>query len=286
MPGSITHQLIAEEVLARLPELDVDKPMFFFGAQGGDVCFFCGWHEGVRGNLGKALHRENIYRQFRSLGQVAAKDRSARSYALGYVTHYVADVVFHPFVYAMVQRETERGVRDNVHFLVEGDLDVYFLAQKRGMTEGKYLLPYTRKELAEESLFAACSALAAAVGKKLTRTALRRGVSRYFLYLRHTADVEGKKQRFFAGAEKLLHLPHRVSAIYKRSVKDATFLNEEKDAWTNPASSGFVSTESAAELFSRAVDEGETLCRLFLAHVETGEELPERLFEKNFLTGV
>lgn len=103
MPTSLTHQLLAEEVYASLPNARCEEiaslAHYYLGAQGADICFFCPPFSKKR-NLGHVLHGRSSLLFFRLLRRSAKTDPLVRSYAYGYITHYAADTVFHPFVRA------------------------------------------------------------------------------------------------------------------------------------------------------------------------------------------
>ena len=86
MPSTHTHALIAEEVLAALPEnvraQIVSEKEYFAGAQGADVYFFLRFCADTEKNVGKSLHRRGIYKSFSALLDAAREgDAAVRSYA-------------------------------------------------------------------------------------------------------------------------------------------------------------------------------------------------------------
>ena len=94
MPAFFTHETVCEKVLDRLPEKQAarisDRALFYLGAQGGDPLFL---YRDKNKRLGVVLHREKIYEFFAALLRA-----DCDSFALGYLTHYAADTVFHPYV--------------------------------------------------------------------------------------------------------------------------------------------------------------------------------------------
>ena len=107
MPAQYTHQILAERILGALPEnvreKITDQTAYFIGAQGGDVFYFLRVFDGKTENLGKYMHNEEISSFFNSLCARASEGGTALSYALGYVTHYAVDIVFHPYVYGQTE---------------------------------------------------------------------------------------------------------------------------------------------------------------------------------------
>ncbi len=284
MPSLFTHTLIAEDVLARLPEnvraAAKDLPAFLLGAQGGDVFFFCRAKDGggKRRNLGRSLHREDVYARFCALAE-AARRAGDFSYAAGYVCHYAADTIFHPYVYALCAQLSAENARVHWHTCIESDLDTLFLAAHGRPVQEQALSPRYG-----ELNFAALYPQAAPLCAGLSERAFRAAVRRFYLYARGIRDPRFARRKFFAGAEKVLHAPRLLSTLYRRAEPDPRFLNAEGKEWRAPAQPAFCSREGAAALYERAVREGADLVRAFYLHTQ-GAPLPEKTFNKNFLTG-
>ena len=284
MPSLFTHTLIAEDVLARLPEnvraAAKDLPAFLLGAQGGDVFFFCRAKDGggKRRNLGRSLHREDVYARFCALAE-AARRAGDFSYAAGSVCHSAADTVFHPYVYALCAQLSAENARVHWHTCIESDLDTLFLAAHRRPVQEQALSPRYG-----ELNFAALYPQAAPLCAGLSERAFRAAVHRFYLYARGIRDPRFARRKFFAGAEKVLHAPRLLSTLYRRAEPDPRFLNAEGKEWRAPAQPAFCSREGAAALYERAVREGADLVRALYLHTQ-GAPLPETAFNKNFLTG-
>ncbi len=140
MPTAITHQLLAEEVYGSLPapwRAEVfSLPHFYFGAQGCDICFAYKVLSTASGNFGRFLHANFPLLFFRILSEEAAKSREVRSYALGYLTHYAADTVFHPYIYGLMEEESRY-----FHHAIEHAVDGALLQKLRGRGLLFYSLP-------------------------------------------------------------------------------------------------------------------------------------------------
>ncbi|MBQ7323752.1 MAG: zinc dependent phospholipase C family protein [Clostridia bacterium] len=105
MPASFTHFSIADVVFQNASpslqeKMQADLPLYYFGAQGADFCFFYRTLPNVQPNLGSHLHREGSFSAFLTLHSLSKRNPAILAYALGYITHYVADTTFHPFIYA------------------------------------------------------------------------------------------------------------------------------------------------------------------------------------------
>ena len=124
MPTAVTHQILAEEVYRRLPvrlrRQISSLPRYFLGAQGPDPWFLCG-ASGAEENFGRTLHTRATLLFFRILRAESAGDGGMFSYAAGYITHYAADVVFHAYVYGMMEKSGREG--KYLHHAIEHALD-------------------------------------------------------------------------------------------------------------------------------------------------------------------
>ena len=82
MPSLYTHQILAEKVMELLPERTrryvTREGEYFLGAQGGDVFYLYKMREGQK-NLGKYLHRKNVYMVFCNFLEAARSGGLPRS---------------------------------------------------------------------------------------------------------------------------------------------------------------------------------------------------------------
>ena len=209
------------------------------------------------------------------------------SYVAGYIAHYAADTVFHPFVYGMQEKliaaakAGEKGLaRVSLHSYVESDLDTYFVRAKKGLAVSDYVLPSCAA-----SLQALHPVVCAASGVPFGRRAFRRSFRRFSRYVRTFRDRTYRKRGALYAIEKVFFLPHLASAQCRRKEEDARCVNAEHALWRNPSVPQFCSREGAEELFARAVSEGVRLIGVFFAALQSGAPLPEADFNKHFLTG-
>lgn len=262
MPASYTHHLVAAEALSTLSSavnnvISSHLPLYFFGAQGADFCFFYRFLNPKSKNLGSYLHRQGGYTAFCTLKNFSARDLGLFAYTLGFITHYAADVTFHPYVYA------QSGKSPLKHARVEGALDMHF---KRNNASPKYASLFHHKLTKEEEidLFVTYSAIALKCGfPALQKAAFLRAISLFNAY------------------------PPITSAIFP-SENSPTFqaaINAENQPWKAPTT-GAIYRDNADALFQKAVDFSKTLF-VELLHCIKGQTMPSKeLFGKNYLTGI
>ena len=294
MPSSYTHQLIAEKTAELLPENIKNRvtflPEYYLGAQGGDVFYFYNIAGGTK-NIGKYFHRRNIYGVFSSVLRSAAEgDGRALSYIAGYITHYAADTVFHPYVYWRAREEKIKTGRkkDNFHALIESDFDSYFVQKYKRLGVNEYVWPVRYADLDCKAVFPMLAA-AVACGQEerpLKEHAFCRAVKRFIRFQNFFSDRSFRRGRALHGTEKFLHLPHFFSGLYRRQNFNAAFLNEAREEWHYLAAPGLTSHESADELFEKSVKQAARLIGAFFIALDGGTALPEEDFCLQFLTGL
>ena len=155
MPALITHHLFGEESMCRLPQgiisTEDERCAFLIANQGPDPFFFHVRTPNLKScmSLGHRMHSERIPEQLAALrsGVEHLNQHDAgvgRAFVLGLLSHYVLDRNAHPFVYAQqwgVQEAdtTLAEAGDEVHAIIESDLDVLMLQRKRnGATVADY----------------------------------------------------------------------------------------------------------------------------------------------------
>lgn len=263
MPAYYTHYLVARETLLSLSasvqrQIRTTLPMYFFGAQGADFCFFYPSFRAKTPNLGSYLHRAGGYDAFSVLRLFAQKRPLIRTYALGFITHYAADSVFHPYVYARSGSSAWRHTRN------ESLIDAYFFDGEDSDPYAAYAKARPSSRQADE-LFYVYAAIAARCGlPPLFKTPFFRSISVFNAYLPVTSYL----------------------SKHKNAKKCSAIANEERLPWAYPADPSMIRTDDLSALFQRSVAMTTSLIDLFLRAIEKKEALPRSRFGKNFLTGV
>ena len=264
MPATYTHYLVAKNTLQRLPEtrrsrISLFLPLYFFGAQGADFCFFYHSFTPKTPNFGSYLHRKGGFDAFSVLRLFSMNSSLIKAYALGFITHYATDFTFHPYVYSV------SGKSPVTHNRLEYALDLYFKSNEKNNDEYAQYQKTALNETQKKELFYAYGAIAAKCGfPTLSYNSFLRAISLFNAY------------------------PPISSTLFKR--KDTAFLqvaaNEEKSPWTPPAEPNVIRKESAKELLELSVLKSVNLIDSFLFSVENKTPLPKKSFSKSFLTGL
>ena len=297
MPSLFVHQLLAEKILSAVPK-DVQeraclrKEAYFLGAQGGDPFYLYSEKDGdKKKNVGVLMHKHNISGQFSAWVDAARTgNATAYAYALGYVTHYAVDTVFHPYICyrtALAEREKDGRKRDNRHFRIESDIDCLFVEKYLNKTVNKYRYPNPRKGLCGAELAAAFEGVAkAAWGLQTHRKPLMRAVN---LFLRLQTFLQDRlfwRRKWVSGVETLLCLNRTPSCMIRRKHPDRSLENAERAAWHYPEAPEIIRHDDVWQLAEKAVERGEELATAFDNAVQNGTPLDANAFGLHFVSGL
>ncbi|WP_195983458.1 zinc dependent phospholipase C family protein [Clostridium sp. D33t1_170424_F3] len=137
MPAAITHYYHAKRALEEAkPKQEIPEDAFLWGAQGPDF-LFCHrgllWKKGDSlAEYGEKLHQEPPAHIFTCLQEYCKlhHDAAIAAYCMGFLCHYAADCICHPFIYCQAERllKIEPGQDLEIaHHQVESALDSIIL---------------------------------------------------------------------------------------------------------------------------------------------------------------
>ncbi|MDL2325401.1 zinc dependent phospholipase C family protein [Ruminococcaceae bacterium OttesenSCG-928-A16] len=125
MPECYTHSHIAAQALVRSGQVVASHPAFLAGANGpGPLYMYKIWRRNPHPNLpalANKMQHEKTGAFLNALVHLAITPVQ-QSYALGFLTHYVADCILHPYVAAMCQTGAPYSM-PNGHSWMESSLD-------------------------------------------------------------------------------------------------------------------------------------------------------------------
>lgn len=275
MPAVITHHIFGEDASRLLPDglLTGEEELlaFLLGNQGPDPLWArfrtLPWRASACHQLADAMHAYKTVESFLAAREATAHMREddkgiARAFSLGLAAHYLLDSFAHPLVYAqqieLVSASDELAGADNeVHALIESDIDSWMLWQKRHKTVLD--CPTSAALATTERINRIAGALLTQVGWKVYGIEVGtleygHAVSDYQLFYHlidppatHVPRVLGTVERLVRPHSRLMAQSHRVT----RSDECAS-ANLEHAAWRDP-NTGAVSTASIADLFHDAL---------------------------------
>ncbi|MBQ9413713.1 MAG: zinc dependent phospholipase C family protein [Clostridia bacterium] len=301
MPAMITHYLIARHVLHRADMPSVKRPdAFLIGAQGPDLLYFhrvYPWQPGIPSfQKGNAIHIMNPTRLIRILRHVLQYtpmcDRPiAESYILGFLCHYAADRVIHPFV---CNRQQDLRKRDPAyakfhnpyHYRVESALDVELLKAYTGRSIKGFslcsIMPPADHERDRVIADIWHSLLFLTLGKTISKKSLQYLTEDFRQTLYYMNDPNGIKRRLFVAGELLCRTALLSSLIRSNRPDGYDYINRGHHTWKRSDN-----TESTDDFFALC-QQAETLSAEIAAgflgdvdeqYITNGLDFSGRLFE-------
>lgn len=143
MPGFTTHYLFGVKSYNDLPNnylkhvISKYRWLYQIGLQGPDIFFYnipILRHRDYR-NVGSYMHEYHVNLFFRNclreISRITSRQQKeqAVSYFAGYLCHYIADSICHPYVYGRIQYETggKASQFHGLHAKLENDIDLLLL---------------------------------------------------------------------------------------------------------------------------------------------------------------
>ena len=164
MPSSIVHRYIGLDTLNKLDK----KPYDLINSRLGNYILYCQCTDvlyfyhimGFGGkriqNLGHQFHWHSVFKSFDYLLKLNKenKDPELFTFIAGFITHYKADSICHPYINYLSMDDNKIKMYDN-HFMVETYLDNYYLQKRENVDYRKYkmyklVFNYTKEDIIKE----------------------------------------------------------------------------------------------------------------------------------------
>ncbi len=277
MPAMITHYLLGRRMLplSGLPAIK-RQDAFLLGCQGPDLLYFYRaypWLIGKAGlPLGNDLHEvrpSELVDTLRDLlAQTVEDERDiVHSYILGFLCHYTADRLIHPFVtYWQDQLKMLRpyyATDDNpYHYYIESALDTLFLHRENGEIVTAFsltkVLPKKDRKLEIALARFYNRLLQRVLGVQITERKLRRlipDMRQSMFFMTDTTELKGKAIRFY---ERLRKKGAWYSSLLRtKEVMDLDYPNLDHRVWLKGDAS--VSRQDFYELCDEVVEQATRL---------------------------
>lgn len=231
MPQILSHQFFAEDLLLseKIKNLITKKSHYFLGAQGGDILFLYSPKTSRKSNLGLSLHNLKIEEVTHLIKEKKEKGEDV-SYLVGFLSHLILDESIHPYVYALEKiLKEENREKDNYHYLIGSDLDLYFLEKLKGKKKRDYSYPNYLGYLNYKKLKNDLNSLLTLVNGefKVKEKRLEIVIKLYFFINNKITYDQKRLRRSIYFVEEKLNLSHRLSYLIKRGKYNLSF--EEKN---------------------------------------------------------
>jgi len=303
MPAAYFHKTLAARAFKATGKASEHPNLLYWGAQGPDVLFYYGRMrkktprtQELR-QMAATLHQQNTNRFLMNLLCLAAKgDENQRLYALGFLSHYAADQVIHPYVYAY-SVDTRGRLRVTPHLMLEARLDTW-IWQREGNTGAPRQCEY---DVLESEL----SAVSAMVTQAFTKTFMPANHKEVLtqaevldsfhfarktcakLYCRSFFDVWKLSFLEFFTMKPLRILRH--APLPYRVTEDDAVLNVEGEEWFSPWETNRPRHESIPQLLVNATQlaiEYMSAAQRFWDGELTEDELAAVLGDHSYYSGL
>ena len=282
LPGFTTHYLFGVKAFNDLPNnylkhvISKYRWLYQLGLQGPDIFFYnvpILRHRDYR-NVGSYMHEYHVNDFFRNylneLAEITSKQQreQASAYFAGFICHYIADSICHPFVYGRIQYETDgKGSRfHGLHAELENDIDMLLLRKFKNKKPSEFNQAATICLNGQEIQFIShflSSCINATYYKISEKNSFQVSDGMVFRSIyairfggRLLSDPAGKKRDALKVFE-FFFLPHPIAS--KKVVTDAApvqvrrTLNMNHEVWTNPWNKGLASTASFPDLYRQTL---------------------------------
>lgn len=263
MPASYVHEMVARrawaDFSANTPETDLHLPALLAGAQGPDPFFFYhvlnrkkntplhGW--------ATRLHTEQTGVFLTRLCEAAGHaEATARSFALGFLSHYATDSTAHPFIYAH-SFDRAGAYSNNLHGDLEAAMDTWFFRAEGGRHTPRQMTGYAaltqeERERIEQPFR---QAILGTFGSAPTREEVLTSFRDCVRYPRLLYSAHGVKRRSLSLLARCAGLPGYIEAHTPPAhLHGQDFLNLARMGWTSPWAMETLRHESMEALLDRA----------------------------------
>lgn len=251
MPALITHYLHARKIFDITDSEKLSEKAFLLGAQGPDFLYY---HRAapviMRGrplrSLGVQMHGiepDKLFSKFAQYCTLHPKDKIARSYAAGFLCHFLLDADAHPYVYAkqaqIIEDEHVKHLQSCVHFRVEHALDAIMLNKIDKLNPANF--DYSTAVTDDERVLSGCAKITAYVINSLlsvlvTPQQLIQGYRDLLKVQQLSCDGSGIKHALVSSVERVALCPRTFSSFVrtKRTDDAEDYANFSHRLWRNP----------------------------------------------------
>ena len=286
MPAIITHHLFGEDASRRLPAnlsfSEEELLAFLLGNQGPDPFYFCFTATPAAiqtcHRFADIMHRSNIIDALLiakdAANHLPADDQAVgKAFVLGLVAHYLLDSEAHAFVMAQENGICDAGVgledaHDEVHALIESDLDTWMLWSTRQQTIAD--APAWADLARTERISRAAGAIFSQVAWQAFRIKLTPerydGCLRDYEMLYRAIDPAGNARgRMIVGAERLGKQYSRLDALshVAEPIEHCPAANLDCHPWVDPLT-GETKTISFPDVYYDSLDLWTDLAETFI----------------------
>ena len=282
MPGFTTHYIFGMKAYNDMPFTPLKHTiakyrwLYQLGLQGPDMFFYnipILRHRDYR-NVGSYMHEHKVNAFFecclRRIGTIRSRQQQeeAISYLAGFINHYIADSICHPYVYGRIGYPVDAptSMHHGMHAHLENELDAILLWKYKKKKPSEFNQTATICLNGQEIQFIS-HFLASCINEtyypityrnnfQVTPAMVRRSIWALRFGCLTLSDKNGKKKFGIAQVESIfVNHPVASAKMVTDSVTDyRSSCNLNHEAWGNPWDPTRVSTASFVDLFHETLD--------------------------------
>ena len=282
MPGFTTHYIFGMKAYNDMPFTPLKHTiakyrwLYQLGLQGPDMFFYnipILRHRDYR-NVGSYMHEHKVNAFFecclRRIGTIRSRQQQeeAISYLAGFMNHYIADSLCHPYVYGRIGYPVDAptSMHHGMHAHLENELDAILLWKYKKKKPSEFNQTATICLNGQEIQFIS-HFLASCINEtyypityrnnfQVTPAMVHRSIWALRFGCRTLSDKTGKKKFGIAQVESIfVNHPVASAKMVTDSVTDyRSSCNLNHEAWSNPWDPTRVSTASFVDLFHETLD--------------------------------
>ena len=282
MPGFTTHYIFGMKAYNDMPFTPLKHTiakyrwLYQLGLQGPDMFFYnipILRHRDYR-NVGSYMHEHKVSAFFecclRRIGTIRSRQQQeeAISYLAGFMNHYIADSICHPYVYGRIGYPVDAptSMHHGMHAHLENELDAILLWKYKKKKPSEFNQTATICLNGQEIQFIS-HFLASCINEtyypityrnnfQVTPAMVHRSIWALRFGCRTLSDKTGKKKFGIAQVESIfVNHPVASAKMVTDSVTDyRSSCNLNHEAWSNPWDPTRVSTASFVDLFHETLD--------------------------------
>ena len=282
MPGFTTHYIFGMKAYNDMPFTPLKHTiakyrwLYQLGLQGPDMFFYnipILRHRDYR-NVGSYMHEHKVNAFFecclRRIGTIRSRQQQeeAISYLAGFMNHYIADSICHPYVYGRIgyPLDAPTSMHHGMHAHLENELDAILLWKYKKKKPSEFNQTATICLNGQEIQFIS-HFLASCINEtyypityrnnfQVTPAMVHRSIWALRFGCRTLSDKTGKKKFGIAQVESIfVNHPVASAKMVTDSVTDyRSSCNLNHEAWGNPWDPTRVSTASFVDLFHETLD--------------------------------
>ena len=282
MPGFTTHYIFGMKAYNDMPFTPLKHTiakyrwLYQLGLQGPDMFFYnipILRHRDYR-NVGSYMHEHKVNAFFecclRRIGTIRSRQQQeeAISYLAGFINHYIADSICHPYVYGRIGYPVNAptSMHHGMHAHLENEIDAILLWKYKKKKPSEFNQTATICLNGQEIQFIS-HFLASCINEtyypityrnnfQVTPAMVHRSIWALRFGCRTLSDKNGKKKVGIAQVESIfVNHPVASAKMVTDSVTDyRSSCNLNHEAWGNPWDPTRVSTASFVDLFHETLD--------------------------------